>query len=143
MSQVVTELTIDADTAGADQYSQAMDRVADSAGKGLSSLQSVGLAIAGVSVSAVGAIAGLRGFVDYVGQQTQSLVDLEDHATLAGVSVREFQEDLFAARSKGLAEKDFVSGFDRIASDIQQASQQATEFSKLFDANGLSIRQSN
>ncbi|MGJ5000578.1 phage tail tape measure protein [Bradyrhizobium sp. HKCCYLRH2060] len=143
MSQVVTELTIDADTAGADRYSQAMDQVAESAGKGLSSAQGVALAIAGVSVSAVGAVAGLRGFVDYVGNQTQSLVELEDHATLAGVSVREFQEDLFAARSKGLTEKDFVSGFDKIAADLQQAGQNATEFSKLFEANGLSIRQSN
>ncbi|WP_316214292.1 phage tail tape measure protein [Bradyrhizobium sp. SZCCHNR2032] len=143
MSEVVTELTIDADTAGADQYAQAMDNVAGAAERGMSTIQGVTLAVAGVAAGIVGSFAALRGFVDYVGQQSQSLVDLKDHADIAGVSVREFQEDLFAARSKGLTEKDFVSGLDKIASDLQQATQGATEFSKLFDANGLSIRQAN
>jgi hypothetical protein len=46
----------------------------------MSSVAGMPLAIAGAGVAVVGAIAGLRSFVDYVGQQTQQLVDLSDHA---------------------------------------------------------------
>ncbi|CAL77418.1 hypothetical protein BRADO3641 [Bradyrhizobium sp. ORS 278] len=141
MSETVTELVIDADTSGAERYSDAMDRASDAAEKGVSSAGSMSLAIAGVSAASIAAVAGLRSLFDYVGRQSQELVDLQDHAELAGMSLKEFQEDLYAARSKGLTEKDFASGLDKITSDLTQASQQATEFGKLFEANGLSIRQ--
>lgn len=141
--QTVTELVIDADTSGADQYSQAMDKAADASERGIGSAQSAALAIAGVGVAALAAIAGLRSFIDMVGKQTQVLVDLEDRAQLAGMSVKEFQETLFAAQSAGVKEKDFYSGLDRISDSLTQASQKATEFGKLFEANGLSIKDQN
>ncbi|MEY9466285.1 hypothetical protein ABH973_006698 [Bradyrhizobium ottawaense] len=141
--QTVTELVIDADTSGADQYSQAMDKAADASEKGVSSAQSAALAIAGVGLAAVAAIAGLRSFYDAVGKQTQILVDLEERAQLAGMSVKELQQTLFAAMSGGVKEKDFFSGLDKISDDLTQAGQKATEFGKLFEANGLSIRQQN
>src|SRR6185312_2515148 len=141
--QTVTELVIDADTSGADQYSQAMDKAADASERGVSSAQSAALAIAGVGIAAVAAITGLRSFYDSVGKQTQMLVDLEERAQLAGVSVKEFQETLFAAMSAGVKEKDFYSGLDKISDDLTQASQKATEFGKLFEANGLSIKDQN
>jgi hypothetical protein len=140
MSEVVTELTIDADTSGADRFSDAMDRAGASAESGMGSVAGMTLAIAGVAAGAVAAIAGLRSFVDYVGQQTQQLVDLSDHAALAGVSVKELQETLFVARSAGVSDKDFFSGLD---ADLVQANQGATEFGRLFEANGLKIRDQN
>jgi hypothetical protein len=143
MSQVVTELVIDADTAGADRFSDAMDRAGSSAESGMGSVAGMTLAIAGVSVAVVGAIAGLRSFIDYAGQQSQQLVDLSDHAALAGVSVKEFQETLFAARSAGVSDKDFFSGFDKISADLVQANQGVTEFGRLFEANGLKIKDQN
>lgn len=136
----VTELVIDANTSGADQYSQAMDRVAGSSEKGMTSATGVALAIAGVGVAVVGAMAGLRGFYDYVGSQNKLLVDMANNAELAGLSTREFQQTLYAARTAGISEKDFVSGLDRITADLTAASRGVTEFGKLFEANGLSIR---
>jgi hypothetical protein len=53
-------------------------------------VQAMSLAIAGVSVASIAALAGLRAFVDYVGNQTQSLADMANRAQLAGISVREF-----------------------------------------------------
>ncbi|WP_448031548.1 hypothetical protein [Bradyrhizobium liaoningense] len=141
--QTVTELVIDADTSGADQYSQAMDKAADASERGIGSAQSAALAIAGVGIAAVAAIAGLRSFYDSVGRQTQILVDLEERAKLAGLSAKELQQTLFAAMSAGVKETDFFSGLDKISDSLTQAGEKATEFGKLFEANGLSIRQQN
>lgn len=141
--QVVTELVIDSDTSGADQFSSAMDRVGGSAGSAQATVAQMTLAIAGVGVAVIAAVQGLRSFYDYVGRQTQELVDIADKAELAGSSVREFQEALFAARASGVSDRDFFAGFDRIASDITQASQKTTEFGELLRQNGLSIRQAN
>lgn len=143
MPQTVTELVIDADTSGADRFSDAMDRAGDKAGSAQSSVAQMTLAIAGVGVAVVGSLAALRGFVDYVGQQTQQLVDLADRADRAGMSVTELQQSLFAARSAGMSDKDFFSGIDKIGADLTQAGQQVTEFGKLFEANGLKIRDQN
>lgn len=140
---VVTELVIDSDTSGADQFSQAMDKASASAQQGVSSAAGMSLAIAGVGVAFVGAITGLRSFFDYVGKQSQSLVDMSTHAELAGISVKEFQQTLFAAMSSGISEKDFVSGLDKIGADLTEASRGATEFGKLFEQNGLSIKNAN
>src|ERR1700750_3227895 len=142
MGQAVTELVIDADTSGADQFSAAMDRAAGAAESGTSSVLGMTLAIAGVGAAVVGALAGLRSFVDYVGQQTQQLVDLSDHAQLGGLSLKGVQETLYAARA-GVSDKDFFSGIDKISADLVQAGQQATEFGRLFEANGLKIKDAN
>ncbi|MGY4288896.1 hypothetical protein ACVWXO_008116 [Bradyrhizobium sp. LM2.7] len=143
MSQVVTELVIDSDTSGADQFSSAMDRAGASAGSAQASATQMTLAIAGVGIAVIAAVQGLRSFYDYVGRQTQELVDLSDKTDLAGESVKEFQASLFAARASGLSDKDFFSGFDKLSSDITQASQKTTEFGELFRQNGLSIKQAN
>src|SRR5579872_3161917 len=129
----VTQLVIDSDTSGADDYVSAMDRVSDAATKGTTSAEGVALAIAGVGAGVVAAIAGLREFVDLVGAQTQAFVDLNNHAELAGESIKEFQQTLFAAQSAGVSQADFFKGMDQIAADLQQANQGATQFSKLFE----------
>lgn len=141
--QVVTELVIDSNTSGADQFSQSMDKANSSAQGATSSAAGMSLAIAGVGVSFVAGLAALRGFVDYVGNQSQALVDMATHAELAGISVKEFQETLYAAKASGLTEKDFVSGLDKIGADIEAASRGVTEFGRLFEANGLSIKNAN
>jgi hypothetical protein len=143
MPQAVTELVIDADTSGADRFSDAMDRAGDKAQSAQSSVAQMTLAIAGVGVAVIGSLAALRGFVDYVGQQTQQLVDLADRADRAGMSVTELQQSLFAARSAGVSDKDFFAGIDKIGADLTQAGQQVTEFGKLFEANGLKIKGQN
>lgn len=134
--QVVTELVIDANTSGADQFS-------DSMGKAGSSAATTALQVAGLGVAVVAVLASLRSFVDYVGSTNKVLVDIGENAKLAGMSTREFQETLFAARTARLTEKDFVSGLDKIGQDLTQASRGVTDFGKLFQANGLSIRDTN
>jgi hypothetical protein len=141
--RVVTELVIDADTSGADRYSQAMDRASGASQQGASSAAGMTLAVAGVGAAVIGALAGLRSFIDYVGAQSQALVDMADHAQLAGMSTKEFQQTLFAARAAGLTEKDFVSGLDKIGEDLTAAGRGVSDFGKLFEVNGLSIKNAN
>jgi hypothetical protein len=143
MGQVVTELVIDANTAGADQFSQAMDKASSSAQSGTSSVAGMSLAVAGVGIAVVGALAGLKTFYDYVGTTNKQLIDIAENADNAGMSAKQFQQSLFAARAAGLSEKDFVSGLDKISADLTAASRGVTEFGRLFDANGISIRQAN
>ncbi|MES2030838.1 MAG: phage tail tape measure protein [Pseudomonadota bacterium] len=140
---VVTELVISADTSGADQFSQSMDQAKSSADSGMSSAQGMALAIAGVGVAFVASLAALRGFVDYVGTANKQLIDIAENATTANMSTKEFQQTLFAARSSGVSEKDFISGLDKIGADLTAASRGVTDFGKLFDSNGLSIRDAN
>jgi ABC-type transporter Mla subunit MlaD len=90
-----------------------MDRAGEKASSAQASAAQMTLAIAGVGVAVAAAIAGLRSFIDYVGQQTQQLVDLSDHAQLAGMSLKEFQETLFAARAAGVSDKNIFFFRDR------------------------------
>ncbi|SHJ69922.1 hypothetical protein SAMN05444159_1261 [Bradyrhizobium lablabi] len=143
--QVVTELVIDSAgaSAGADQFSQAMDRAGNSAKQGVGSVTGLTLAVAGVGVGFVGALAALRGFIDYVGNTNKELIDLATNAANAGMTTKSFQETLFAAKSSGLTDKDFISGLDKIGSDLTAASRGATDFGKLFEANNISIKDAN
>ncbi|BAL77027.1 phage tail tape measure protein [Bradyrhizobium cosmicum] len=143
MPQAVTELVIDADTSGADRFASAMDNAGGKAQSAQASVTQMTLAIAGVGIAVVGALTALRGFVDYVGNQTQQLVDLSDRAERAGMSVGELQQALFAARAGGVSDKDFFSGIDKISDDLTRAGQQVTEFGELFKQNGLKIREQN
>lgn len=143
MSQTVTELVIDADTSGADRFSDAMDRAGSSAAGAQVSASQMTLAIAGVGIAVAGAIAGLRSFIDYLGNQTQQLVDMADASARAGMSLKEFQETLYASRAAGVSDKEFFSGIDKIGSQLEQAGQKVTEFGELFKQNGLAIRQQN
>src|SRR5262249_2010705 len=97
------------------------------------------LGLGGFGAATIGAIAGMRAFVDYAGQQSQALTDLSDHAAIASMSTKEFQETLFAAMSKGISEQDFTSGMDKIPAEIVATSQGTTEFTKLLEANGMAI----
>ena len=133
---VVTELVIDANTSGADRFSQSM-------GSAASSAANTTLAVAGVGVAFIGSMTALRGFVDYVGGVNKQLVDIAENATSAGMSTLEFQQTLFAAKSSGLSDKDFVSGMDKIGADLTEASRGVTDFGKLFEANGVSIKDTN
>lgn len=141
--QVVTELVIDSDTSGADRFSQAMGQASSAAQQGVNSAQQVGLAVAGVGIAFVGVLAALRGFIDYVGSTNKELVDLAANAANAGMTTKTFQETLFAAKAAGLSDKDFIGGIDKIGADLTAASRGVTDFGKLFEQNGISIKNAN
>lgn len=134
--QVVTELVIDADTSGAARYEQAMNGAAQASTNVLQSIVAAGIGIGA-------ALGSLRLFVDQIGGLNKQFTDSYEAARSATMSVREFQETLYAGRSKGLTEKDFISGLDKIGADLIQASRGSTEFGRLFAANGVSIRNVN
>lgn len=145
MSQVVTELTIDADgaTRGAQQYARAMDQAAEANEGFNASLQGMAVAIAAGVAGVVAAQAGLRGYIDMVGKINRQFIDLDDSARRAGLSLKEVQQQLFAARSSGVSEKDFFSGLDTIGKLLTDAGRGVTDFGKLFEKNNVSIRNSN
>jgi hypothetical protein len=69
--------------------------------------------IVGVGAAAVGAVVGVKEFLNFVGEQSQALSDLADHADVASMSAKEFQETMYAAMSKGVGDTDFTSGMDK------------------------------
>src|ERR1700681_1046761 len=97
--QVVTELVIDSNTSGADQFSDSMDRANSSAKSTTSSVAGVTLAIAGVGGATIAGRAGLRSFYDYVGNSNKQLIDIAEAADRANMSTLEFQKTLYAART--------------------------------------------
>jgi hypothetical protein len=80
MSQVVTELVIDADTSGADRFSDAMDKAASSTQGVSSSISGTMLAIAGIGGGTIAAIAGIRGVIDQVVNANKELADMQSMA---------------------------------------------------------------
>ncbi|MBB5053060.1 hypothetical protein HNQ36_003051 [Afipia massiliensis] len=134
--EVVTSLVIDADTSGADRYSQAMDGAAQASTNVLKSIATAGLGIGA-------ALGSLRVFIDQIGGINKQFLEVGEGARNASMSIREFQETLYAAKTRGLSDKDFVSGLDKIGADIIAASRGITDFGKLFEANGVSIRNAN
>jgi hypothetical protein len=140
---VVRRITISATGEGIDSTASSLTGLGDAAQGATNSISDYALAVAGIGGATIGVLAGLRAFVDYVGQQSQALVDIASHADLANMSTKEFQATLFAAESKGVKDSDFFSGFEKITSDITAASQGVTEFGRLFEANGLKIKDSN
>lgn len=152
MNQVVTELVIDADGAsrGAEQYIRAMSGAEGAARKGTEANSAVNASLQGMAIAAaagvaglVAAQAGLRGFVDMIGGINRQFVDLDERARRAGETLKSFQQLQFSARSSGVSSSDFFSGVERLNQQISDAGRGVTEFGKLFEKNGLSIRNAN
>jgi hypothetical protein len=143
MSQVVTELVIDADTSGADRYSAAMDKAAASTEGINSSISGTLLAIAGIGGGMIAAVAGVRGVIDQVVSANKELVDMQSMAERVGVSLKDLQGIKFGGAIAGLSDSDINSGLEKSASLLNDAQRNANSLSKIFEANGLSIRNSN
>jgi hypothetical protein len=131
---------IDSTTDSVNSLGQAIDSTNKKAGDSNSIWISMATSIVGAGVAVGAAVAGIRAFIDVVGEQSKALSDLSDHADIAAMSAKEFQETtMYAAMSKGVSESDFTTGMDKIAGDIVAASQGTTEFTKLLEANGMAI----
>jgi hypothetical protein len=143
MSQVVTELVIDADTSGADRYSAAMDKAAASTEGINSSISGTLLAIAGIGGGMIAAVAGVRGVIDQVVSANKELADMQSMAERVGVSLKDLQGIKFGGAIAGLSDSDINSGLEKSASLLNDAQRNANSLSKIFEANGLSIRNSN
>jgi hypothetical protein len=147
---VVRRITISATGEGIGSATDAVNSLGNAFSDSSEKAESFGSAfselvvgLAGVSAATIGLLAGMRAFVDYAGAQSQALVDIADHAEGASISTREYQETLYAAMSKGVSDKDFTSGLEKITDDLAKASQGTTELTKLFEANGIAIKNQN
>src|SRR5262249_61259349 len=105
MSQTVTELVIDADTSGADRFSAAMDKAADSTQGVSSSISGTLLAIAGIGGGMIAAVAGIRGVVDQVVSTNKELADMQSNAEDVGLTLTDLQRIKFAGGMRGVAER--------------------------------------
>jgi hypothetical protein len=143
---VVRRITIQANGQGIDQTTDSVNKLGDAIDNTSSKAEdsqslwvSMATGIVGVGAAAVGAVVGIKEFINFVGEQSAALADLSEHADIAAMSAKEFQETMFAAMSKGVSESDFTTGMDKIAADLVAASQGTTTFTKLLEANGMQI----
>src|SRR5579871_6176749 len=136
---IVRRVTITATGEGVDSTTQSVKNLGDAAEDTSSLFTSMAASMAGVGLAAAGALGGVKAFVDFVGQQSQALADLAEHADIAAMSAQEFQKTMYAAMSEGVSDKDFTSGMDKIAADLVAAGQGTTQFTKLLEANGMAI----
>lgn len=103
-----------------------------------------------ISTSALtGALKGLGGAVAAVGigriaegvlRANREIASFATTARQAGVELQRFQELRFAAGSKGIGGKEFDGGLTGLAKALNDARTEETELSKLFDANGLKLK---
>jgi hypothetical protein len=85
----------------------------------------------------------VRGVVDQVVSANKELADMQSMAERVGVSFKDLQGIKFGAAIAGLSDSDINSDLEKSASLLNDAQRNANTLSKAFEANGLSIRNSN
>lgn len=151
--QVVTELVIDSAAAerGAAQYARAMEQAQSATQRSLANIEQmlggldrrmlslgVGAAAAGVAVAA-----GIGKAVEFVIEANAKFADLDRIARQTFTTVEKYQQLRFAGRSAGLGDDAFAEGFSNATRLLNEAQRAQNSLSRLFEANGLSIRQNN
>jgi hypothetical protein len=121
MSQVVTELVIDADTSGADRFSEAMEKAANSTHGVSSSISGTMLAIAGIGGGMLAAIAGIRGVVDQVVNANKELADMQSTAERVGLSLKDLQAVKLGGAITGLSDSDLNAGLEKSSQLLNDA----------------------
>ncbi len=136
MSQVVTEFVIDADTSGADKFSQAMSGAEQS-------ITGMNAGLVALGAGTVGAIAGFKQLMDYVVSANKDLADMQTVARQVGLSIADFQGVKLGGEIAGLTDGQINQGLERSAFLLNDAQRNANSLSKELDANGISIKNAN
>jgi hypothetical protein len=136
MSQVVTELVIDADTSGADRFTQAMSGAEQS-------VSGMNAGLLAMGAGTVGALAGLKQVMDYVASANKDLADMQTVARQVGLTLADFQGIKLGGEISGLTDGQINQGLERSASLLNDAQRNANSLSKELDANGISIKNAN
>src|SRR5258707_311347 len=129
MSQVVTELVIDSNTAGAADFTRAMDGAEDAANRGVAAATGFN-----IGVAALGAGAGVKAMIDYVVDANKQLADLQTVAHQVGLSLTDIQGLKFGGAIAGLTDGQINSGLEKSAALLNDASRNANSLSKELDA---------
>jgi hypothetical protein len=106
-----------------------------------SSISSIGSQIAG-SFGLTG-IASLTGFLALAVKINGELAKLDGLARRANLSTDRLQQVKFAANVRGVSDEDFSAGIDTSLKLLDEAQRQVNSLQRLFNANGLSIKQNN
>lgn len=107
----------------------------------------------GISTNALtGALKGLGAAVAAVGleriargvlEANREIASFAQTSRQAGIELQRFQELRFAAGSKGIGGKEFDGGLTGLSDALNKARNEETELSRLFDANGLKLKDRN
>lgn len=143
MSEVVTQLTIDADTAGADRFSQAMDNAGSSARGAVADTRDLALSVAGVGVAFVGMLVTANQGLNYIVGLNKGLADLQTMAKQVGLSLTDIQGIQFGGQIAGLTTDQINTGLQKSASLLNDASRNANTLSKELAENGISLKNAN
>jgi hypothetical protein len=101
--------------------------------------------LGGTIASSVGlsGVLGLSGFLALAVKINSELAKTSSLARLAGLSTDRLQEVKFAANVKGVSNDDFATDLGSSVRLLDEAQRQVNSLQKLFNANGLSIKDSN
>lgn len=137
---IVRRITITATGEGIDNTTQSVESLGDA----LTNTSQLSLtALAGIGAGAIGAVASLEGFLNYIAKANKELADMKTTATEAGLSLKDFQSVAFAGQVTGLDTSQINAGLAKSAQLLNDAQRNANSLSKEFDANSLSIKGAN
>ena len=91
---------------------------------------------------AIGA-ASIPALTALVAQLNKQLDDMAKTAERAGLSFRRFQELQFASNASGVSSSNFGAAIEAFAQNITTAQFKANDLKRVFDANGVSIKDAN
>src|SRR6202012_5434932 len=89
------------------------------------------------------ASAGVAGVIAYVVALNKNLADMQAMAEQVGLTLKDFQGIQFGGQIAGLSTDQINDGLQKSAHLLDDASRNANSLSKIFDANGVSLRNSN
>lgn len=144
-NSVVMELDVSAQgaTQQLSDYERAMDGASAAAQKTVqstldaqSALSSMALGVTGVAAAIYAAMVATEKFVLSIGE-------MGDTAKRAGLDLASFQQLQFAAGVSGVNSKDFASGAEKMAMNLDDASRNTNDLSKLLDANNVKFKDGN
>jgi hypothetical protein len=141
--QVVTELVIDADTSGADRFTQAMNGAEQAAKNGTEATGGLGVGLAAIGTGAVAAVFAVKEFMDQIAAANKGLADMQTLANRVGLTLSDFQGVQFGAAIAGLSPQQINTGLEKSAQLLNDASRNSNNLSKELEANGISIRNAN
>src|SRR5712672_2554056 len=100
---VIRRITVQATGEGIDSTTNSVtglgDAIDNTSKKAGSLFSEMATSVVGVGAAIGGSLAAMRAFIDLVGEQADKLAQLSEHAGIASMSAREFQQTMYAAMS--------------------------------------------
>lgn len=141
--RTVTELVIDSNTAGAAEYERAMASAGEVTRRTSDAANDFTINLIAVGSGAVAAALLIKRTIDQAADVIKSLEDMAGLAERVGLSLRDLQGLQFGARIAGLTDGAINAGLEKSAQLLNDAQRNANSLSKQFEANGLSLHNSN